>query len=216
MPSPISRMLLVIVCATAVSPAVAPNATFETTGELTTRILASYGQISVRPSQAAAEASARSTGMPCPGVAPPDQVEVQVYIDQFKPLEMLQQTWAIDGYLRMWWRDERLAFDSACTDKLSLKAHERGRIWKPELYWERARTITLPAPDAATPLGELLEVQPDGKVWWSRQTSFVLGCDFSGTLSSLPFDTQTCTIMMGLYAESSAIVAPTQRRVRPR
>ena len=28
--------------------------------------------------------------------------------------------------------------------------------------------------------------------------------DFSGTLDLLPFDTQTCTIMMGLYAETAA------------
>ena len=130
---------------------------------------------------------------------------------------MDKQTWALDGYLRAWWHDSRLEFNGtasnetessgfSCTDELSFKTSERGRIWKPEFYWEGAKSVTLPSPAKGT--GELLKVRPDGSVFWSRQMSLVMSCPFSygKNLDSLPFDTQACTFQMGMYAETASEV----------
>ena len=79
----------------------------------------------------------------CVGRPEADNVEVQVYVDQFQPIDMLHQTYEIEGYLRAWWTDSRLRFngtaDGGCTDELSLTAAEHARIWKPQFYWEGAR-----------------------------------------------------------------------------
>jgi len=173
----------------------------ESLAELTYRLMDAYGPEYIRPSLAAASAS----GM-CTESVPPEQVTVQVYIDQLLPFDMLRQTYAFDGYLRVWWQDDRLRYNGTanggCTDELSLKWKERPRIWKPEFYWEGAKTITMPVENAGT--GELLKVYPDGSVWWSRQTSFVLSCPVDA--DALPFDTQKCVFLMGMYAETAAEV----------
>ena len=39
-------------------------------------------------------------------------------------------------------------------------------------------------------VGEVLEVYPDGSIFWSRQSHFVLSCKTSDTLDRMPFDTQ--------------------------
>ena len=178
---------------------------------LTATLLDSYGPIFVRPSLAAA--STVYTEGSC-AVAPPDCVDVQVYIDQFQPLDMVHQTFALDGYLRSWWNDPRLAYGgSSCTDGvISFKEPERRRIWKPEFYWEGAKEITLPHHAGVPDRGELLKVYPNGDVFWSRQVAFVLSCPFARNLGRLPFDTQSCTFLMGMYAETAAEV---QVRWRP-
>ena len=122
---------------------------------------------------------------------------------------MLAQTWAIDGYLRMWWTDARLAFDDTsnggCTDEITLDGAGRNRIWKPRIYWDGAVKVTLPK-DSDPWAGELLKVQANGGVWWSRQVSLVLGCPFSDgdNLARLPYFTQRCGLTMGMYAETAA------------
>ena len=52
-------------------------------------------------------------------------------------------------------------------------------------------------------VGELLEVYPDGSVWWSRQAHFTLACPFAANLGRMPFDTQTCNFMVGMYADTA-------------
>ena len=167
---------------------------------VTAHLLDNYGPIFVRPSLAAASTAEGSCA-----VAPPEIVEVQVYIDQFQPLDMVAQTFALDGYLRSYWNDPRLVY-SGCMEVLSFKEPERKRIWKPEFYWERAKRITLPDHGKPPDRGELLKVYPNGDIFWSRQVEFVLSCDFASNLDKLPFDTQTCKFMMGMYAETASEV----------
>ena len=203
-----SKALLVLIAQLALP---ARAAAHESHAALTARLLDGYGPIHVRPSVAEAEA-ARARGESCPATPGADTVEVQVYVDQFQPINMLRQTYEIDGFLRAWWSDPRLRFngtdDGGCADELSFKAAERARIWKPEFYWEGARKITLPKPDNSEGTGELLKVSPSGGVWWSRQVSLALGCPVAkgNKLDRLPFDTQTCDFLMGMYAETAAEV----------
>ena len=79
----------------------------ESSEQITSRLLDNYGATSVRPAVAAAERSALAAGSDgcLPTAPPPEAVETQLYIDQFQPLNMDKQTWALDGYLRAWWHD---------------------------------------------------------------------------------------------------------------
>ena len=50
--------------------------------------------------------------------------------------------------------------------------------------------------------GELFSVTPSGRVFWSRQSEFVLTCNMVDNLDNLPFDSQDCVYTMGMFADS--------------
>ena len=77
------------------------------------------------------------------------------------------------------------------------------RAAQPEFYWDGIEGHKLPAGPGR---GESLEVYPDGSIWWSRQVSLTLGCPVATSLGQLPFDTQKCSYVMGMYAETEADV----------
>ena len=186
-----------------------------TAADVKSRLLASYGDASLRPSiAAAAAASADVDHKVCTLAAPPDKVSTQVYIDRFHNIDQKNQLFGFDGYLRSWWNDSRLRFSnssaidsSVCLlEKLSFTRHESAQIWKPAFYWEKAVKIVLPKSSAMrdSGAGELFEVSPDGQVFWSQQVSMTIKCELD--LYKMPFDTQRCTYLMGLYAQTAAEV----------
>jgi len=186
------------------------HAALETSIDVTDRLLANYGPISMRPKVAEMQRGlAPST---CQTDPPPEDVRTQFWVDQYHPLNINGQTFAFDGYLRAWWSDARLAYGNngtasgGCVKELDFKERERNQIWKPEFYWEGAKEIKLPSRLRGT--GELLKVYPSGLVWWSQQVTIELNCPFAqgSNLDFLPFDTQTCTFTMGMYAETAAEV----------
>jgi hypothetical protein len=105
------------------------------------------------------------------------------------------------------WTDARLRFNGTaaggCVDKLSLSTAEITQIWRPLFYWEGAKRIALPDP-ANDGKGELLFVYPDGSVWWSRQVIFTFKCVVGTNLARMPFDTQRCEYVMGMYTYDAA------------
>ena len=179
----------------------------EDESELRARLLRDYGSIATRPGAAAMMRAAQSCAS---GTAPPDQVETQLYVDSYMPLDSVAQTWGIVAYVRIWWTDVRLAYngteDGGCTDELYLSRAESDLIWKPILYWEHAREITLP--DAKGNKGELMHIYPSGRVWWSRQMEMKITCatDFE-QVDRFPFDVQSCVYITGMYSEPSHKVA---------
>ena len=135
-------------------------------------------------------------------VAGPDIVEVQFYVEKMHVLQMRDFTFGFDGYMRAWWKDERLTFDAATSPQLKLSREEADNLWKPVLYWEGAKNIELPS--AKPDLGELFWIYPDGRVLWSRQLRMSLSCDFAGgSLDSLPFDQHNCPFKMGMYSDTA-------------
>ena len=183
--------------------AAAPRTEGETSAQLRQRLLSNYGDAATRPGEAAATRSGNDT---CSSVAPPEDVEVQLYIEAFLPINTLKQTWGFVAYTRAWWRDERLAYNGTahggCTDELHLDPSDLfTNIWAPTFYWERARSITLPTPPKKD-RGELVHVYPSGDVWWSSQAEFVISCPMVANLGPLPFDSHTCNFLMGMYSDS--------------
>lgn len=170
-------------------------------GHLRLHRLSNYGLLSVRPgmSEAALNLYGQRTAVPA------DNVEVQFYVAQYAQINMVDQHYGFEGYMRAWWNDPRMRYngtgDGGITNTLSLGYYERLRIWKPVFYWEGAKHITLPTSESGT--GELLEVYPTGDIWWSRQVQVTLGCPVAQTLCNMPFDTQTCQFVLGMYADTT-------------
>jgi hypothetical protein len=111
----------------------------DTPSRLKKRLLFNYGDRTIRPAEAAFEANLMGESVSCGQVAavPPEEISVQFYVDQFMPLNEVSQTFGLNGYLRAYWMDTRLAYNSSdeggCTDELSLSTfEERALIWKPE------------------------------------------------------------------------------------
>ena len=176
------------------------------------RLLSQYGDSSIRPSAAAGGAFCSTSA---------DVLWTQFYLDRYADDSLSQQSYGLDGYLRSWWNDPRLAFDSSisndsshvCTlGKLSFTRAESTRVWKPQYYFERALSVTLPGEREMidSGAGELFEVAPDGSVFWSQQVSLQLACPLQ--LEDLPFDTQRCLYRMGLYSQTADEVSPATNR----
>lgn len=80
----------------------------------------------------------------------------------------------------------------------SLLACAVQQIWRPDFYWEKLGqhpSVQMPKPYGGTAM--TLEVSPNGDVWWSQQTSFEFACPMN--LDDMPFDSQACPFVMGLY-----------------
>lgn len=175
--------------------------------QLKADMISGYGLRSIRPLEKQADLAAAS-GTCATSPIPPEQVETQLYVDQYVPLDVSGQTYGFSGYLRVWWNDPQLTYNSTsaggCTDQLSFTPEESANFWSPRFYWEDAKSIEYPAPSD----GELFMVYPNGDIWWSRQVAFLLNCPFSkgALLDRLPFDTQTCGFKMGMYAETASEV----------
>ena len=171
--------------------------------QIKARLFADYGPVSTRPGLSSA-ALATMEEEDCQ-VARPDQIRVQAWVEKWITPNFKSGTYGFSGYLRTWWTDPRLRYngtaDGGCVDKLSFGQAERAQIWKPTFYWEGARSVSMPSSSDGT--GELLEVYPDGSIWWSRQVSFELSCGFAANLTNLPFDTHTCKFTMGMYADTT-------------
>ena len=75
------------------------------------------------------------------------------------------------------------------------------QIWRPDIYFGQATVLQLPHSTMGVRdgKGEMLTVSNGGEVFWSRQARFTFSCQM--TLEKLPFDTQRCAVLAGLYSQ---------------
>lgn len=124
-----------------------------------------------------------------------DQIEVQIGIDMLDNIDQPNQLWSLNGYFRTWWTDPRLAFNAtrgglSPGEGIHLTIAQHALIWKPQLYLEDVVTWK-------GGLGASITIYPDGTVFQSLQMFAEMKC--SVNLLSMPFDTQTCPLIMGEY-----------------
>ena len=189
------------------------------------RLIADYGPRSTRPAVAATEKrfadpnQCAVAGAPG-GAAPPDLVQVQIYVDKYHTLDMASQSYGVGGYLRLLWNDKRLAYnstaDGGCVDEILFERREAMNFWKPVLYWEYAKVVKVPSEDKEDGYASMFAVYPNGNVFWSRQFDVTLHCamygenikaaNSEGGLATMPFDVQVCPFVLGPYAEDSSKV----------
>jgi hypothetical protein len=175
-----------------------------TKSEIKAQLLASY-DASVRPNLASALEASRRGDDGC-AHAPPDDIEAQIYID-FLTVDQKLLQYTIEGFLRVWWDDPRLAFNGTsrssqtaelgCLDRLIFR--DANDLWLPDLYFENVVDLDIGG-SFSSRLSESLTVYPNGSVWWSRQLRVTLRCRM--LFGNLPFDTQECPIKLGLYADT--------------
>lgn len=155
------------------------------------RMMSNYG-IMVRP------------GLAEGGTNAPEAVTVQIYVDRWQEMDDKKLTFGVDGYLRLWWFDQRLAFNASTTGatQLTLTDAQIKQIWLPDLYYEQLIDVKLGAQGGGRGAG--FWVYPDGHVFYSRQASIRLACDMQKGFDSFPFDSHTCTIRLAFYSMSAA------------
>jgi len=175
----------------------------KTMTEIKEELLQGYDR-NTRPSLAAAEAYMRETNVTeCP-TPPPEQVKTQFYL-QFLTVNQKNLEYTVEGYFRVYWNDQRLNFTQysrgydGCVEKL-IFGDDGGLLWVPDLYFEQVVAITMGKDN----FGTTLEVQPNGDIFWSRQAKVTLRCPMH--FGNLPFDTQTCGYMLGMWSQTAAEV----------
>ena len=89
--------------------------------DLINRMLLNYSTIT-RPGVAAAEARVEC------GTVPPDNVTVQFHAKTLPVIDQVTQHYMIEGFWRVWWQDQRLAFDPA-TCGYSRRRCVTGTLW---------------------------------------------------------------------------------------
>ena len=170
------------------------------------QLMAAYGDPAVRPGWSR-EAEVSSTCALSSTVSP-DSVQAQVVVSKFLPLKEADSSWDLYGFLRLWWFDPRLAFNSSVVDAdgrcrevefLEFTGRDRQLLWTPDIYVENAiefeRGVSGPATNGLT---QRLRVFPDGTVFSSQQTRFWQTCNMN--FDDAPFDTQRCSLKLGLFS----------------
>lgn len=173
----------------------------KTPDEILQQNLASYSSIT-RPSAALA---------PDGCTAAPDEVQIGFYVQGLGAVDMKSLSYTVEGYLRFYWNDPRLAFNSsACgTGKLLLRSPSFGgkNLWTPDAYFEKAIDVTFKHGLES----EMVSISPEGDVFWSRQARATLRCAMG--FGRLPYDEQHCLFLAGMYSETAAEVLLTWKSV---
>jgi len=144
----------------------------------------------------------------CSSVGPgtqPDRVQVQIGLESVKHIDQMRLTYFIEGYLRVWWQDKRLAFgNNTCRDQLTLGPpafDPEKRLWVPPISIQGAQKYEMLGGPSA---GEMLRLDRDGSMYWSRALGVELNCNFN--FGRLPYDSQYCLVGVWLYRYKSADV----------
>ena len=170
------------------------------------QLLENYGDPSVRPGWS----NTAEDGGTAMCLIAPDSVHAQVYVTKILPLHEIESSWELNGFLRMWWHDPQLAFNSSIAsangrcqelESLEFTGQDRERLWTPDIYLQDAIEFEAGLSSPATSgLSQLLRVYPDGTVFSSQQTRFKQTCTMD--FAKAPFDTQRCKVSLGLFANS--------------
>jgi len=129
----------------------------------------------------------------CTAPAAADEVITQFYVSKLSGIDEKRQSFDVDGYLRLWWRDDRLRHNlTCCEDPIKLPSActkepcngDALRIWTPQLYIENAVSNLLGARDD----GASISIYSDGRVFSSRRARITYDCSFQ--FQRLPFDVQ--------------------------
>jgi hypothetical protein len=84
-------------------------------------LISAYGPSDIRP------------GLASPPSTFQDVVEVNFGIDSVLELDQTRQQWGLNGFLRAWWRDQRLAYnESVLGPEVTLRGSSElmSRIWR--------------------------------------------------------------------------------------
>ena len=127
-----------------------------------------------RPNAAARKADISDVGDELPPPATPDDVWTVLQVNSLHNVDTKAQTFEVEVYLRVFWIDERLAYDAECLQlaavgSLSYNGDIQNEIWTPNIF-----SPTWSKPIAVTENG--FWISPAGRVWWARRATFTFHC----------------------------------------
>ena len=111
----------------------------------------------------------------CVANAPPVSVSLQLVVKAFTKVDQRLGTYELEGYMRLRWRDPRLAFNSSTYCHPFIVQTSAEGLWVPDLYFEHSVSLSLGAGHD----GEVMYIYPDGSVVWSRFARLQLRCSMS-------------------------------------
>lgn len=102
---------------------------------------------------------------------PPTLVTAEWYVKKVHSVDQKSESFTIEGYFRLEWRDARLANQASCMGPF---ANTNG-IWVPDVYIENALDFRLGS-EGSRFQGEELRISAQGDVRWSQRAKFVMDC----------------------------------------
>lgn len=136
----------------------------------------------------------------CETNMPPVSVTSQFVVKVLTKVDQRLGSYEVEGYMRLRWRDERLAFNSSAYCQPSIVLTSATGLWVPDVYFEHS--VTLQLGDGHD--GEVVYIYPDGSVVWSRFARLQMRCSMG--FGQLPFDTQNCLFLSGIWSDTTSDV----------
>ncbi|KAM7394951.1 hypothetical protein PAMA_006607 [Pampus argenteus] len=127
------------------------------------------------------------------GPAVPVGVDVQV--ESLDAISEVDMDFTMTLYLRHYWKDERLSFQSNKNQSMTFDGRLVKKIWVPDMFFVHSKKSF--THDTTTD-NVMLRVYPDGKVLYSLRVTVTSMCSMD--LSRFPLDTQTCSLEIESYA----------------
>ncbi|XP_058881830.1 gamma-aminobutyric acid receptor subunit rho-1-like [Acipenser ruthenus] len=122
-------------------------------------------------------------------------VGVDVQVESLDTISEVDMDFTMTLYLRHYWKDERLSFQS--TNNLSMTFDGRlvKKIWVPDMFFVHSKRSFI---HDTTTDNVMLRVHPDGKVLYSLRVTVTAMCNMD--FSRFPLDTQSCSLEIESYA----------------
>ncbi|RXM29704.1 Gamma-aminobutyric acid receptor subunit rho-1 [Acipenser ruthenus] len=116
-------------------------------------------------------------------------VGVDVQVESLDTISEVDMDFTMTLYLRHYWKDERLSFQS--TNNLSMTFDGRlvKKIWVPDMFFVHSKRSFI---HDTTTDNVMLRVHPDGKVLYSLRVTVTAMCNMD--FSRFPLDTQSCSL----------------------
>ncbi|OCT93876.1 gamma-aminobutyric acid receptor subunit rho-3 [Xenopus laevis] len=122
-------------------------------------------------------------------------VGIDVQIESIDSISEVDMDFTMTFYLRHYWKDERLSFQSTNNRSMTFDGRLIKKIWVPDVFFVHSKRSFI---HDTTMENIMLRVYPDGNVLFSLRITVSAMCfmDFS----RFPLDTQNCSLELESYA----------------
>ncbi|XP_006011295.1 gamma-aminobutyric acid receptor subunit rho-1 [Latimeria chalumnae] len=122
-------------------------------------------------------------------------VGVDVQVESLDSISEVDMDFTMTLYLRHYWKDERLSFQSTTNQSMTFDGRLVKKIWVPDMFFVHSKRSFI---HDTTTDNIMLRVFPDGKVLYSLRVTVTAMCNMD--FSRFPLDTQTCSLEIESYA----------------
>ncbi|XP_033742236.1 glycine receptor subunit alpha-3-like [Pecten maximus] len=140
----------------------------------------------------------------------PTDVTIQIFIMSIDSLNEVSMDYSMTIFLRQKWVDKRLVYKPVPgMSMLELDSRMIEKVWVPDTIFSNEKRASF---HEVTVPNKLMQLYPNGTVFYSVRISMTLSCDMK--LASYPLDSQHCLVAVESYSYSTENVVfqwhPTQ------